>query len=913
MDIGDKADGADILPDHIHQQAGAGVVGAVEAGHGVDGDLGGVREGCGAEVVVVQGFHADDGIQGGIIAHGLHPEPPSAVVIDLHGARAGQVKGQLQAEGRIQRITGQLGHFAPVGGRAGETDGDAVGVEGIGGGVVCRDASGRIVVCRDVEIAAQGQIAVGGDLGIDAEERVVAGRYRAGRSQEEGDFGRQREAGVFQGAGGVTQDGGGAKEADGNVGRPLDEAEAGFALVIGRRAAGDIGESDVVALLADDEPADLVVMRLQTAGDGHGQTAVILDDAGAPVSVAGERAAFQLDQRVVIDAGFDASAVQGVIRELAVANGGDKGAAGAQAFDPHAVQIVVADLVAVEIQVEIAVAGDQHAFAVAGDEVVVDGQVGDARPIDADAADFKGGKIREHFHDNGSAAVRVADREAADGGLVGHGDGGAHADAVNDGPDAGAERAAAVGGDEAAAAPEGGAVLQDNVFVVGLRGVEYVDVALSVHGVGGLLDRGPGAAGSPAAGGGDVAVDELNVVHEGHGAALGGASGGTGFAGERLVFEKLGGFEADLGIAHDHFGQAGGEVAGLGVPSGPGGGEGIAALGNGGEIERDADAGAGEPVAAGQFVVFIDAGIEEERGIEADFGAGLPAFGIGTVVAVEIVIAAEDAGFELFGFGREGQADAHFPVIAAEGLLVLFVGAGEGFRQQGAREDVILQDGVAGSIGILPVLGGSDGLAGGGFGFAGHDDLLVLGIVVIGAGVDPGAEDFNADAPLVVVGIAGVAVVIIGVGAEDEVVLVQQVAVPDADIEFLGIVIGDGGARIDEQEALSAGIPDGDQQVADAFGFGTARLEADGEFGGRPDGDRLRGGRRLLGLGFLFGLGRLDRRRGNGEKNDQNQRQRTAPASLHCNLLGSRTTHPERDRDRPPRVNRYPADRMKRR
>ena len=185
---------------------------------------------------------------------------------------------------------------------------------------------------------------------------------------------------------------------------------------------------------------------------------------------------------------------------------------------------------------------------------------------------------------------------------------------------------------------------------------------------------------------------------------------------------------------------------------------------------------------------------------------------------------------------------------------------------------------------IAPIGRGADRLADGGLGFAGDHAALVVGIVVVRARIDPGAEQFQAEPPLVVVERTGVAVVVVEIGAEDPVQLGQKLAIADAEVAFLFIVVDDGRAGIEEQQAGAAGTPDRHEQVADAFRFGIAGLETHGQFGGRQAGGfRFDRGRRrgFLGFGFGFALGRVGRGKTEGEE-DENHQQRANPPSTHA-------------------------------
>ena len=266
-------------------------------------------------------------------------------------------------------------------------------------------------------------------------------------------------------------------------------------------------------------------------------------------------------------------------------------------------------------------------------------------------------------------------------------------------------------------------------------------------------------------------------------------------------------------------------------------------------------------------------------------------------VAVEVVVAAEQAGLQRVGL--EGQAQSDFPVVAAVGRFELFEGAGGRDRGEGAGRGVVLQNGMLVGVGRAPTRGILLGLARGGFGPAIDELRFVVGVVVVRARVDPGAEDFESDAPLVVVARIRVAVIIVGVRTHDDGAARQELPITDAEIAFFLVLVRDGRAGIREQQAGFAGIPQRNEQVAESLGFRIARLEADGQFGRRPFLFRgLRGGRRALGF---FGLGRLRRRRqGAGQKNHQHERPQANPATSHGTLRfaqppaptsGHRTAH----------------------
>ena len=534
---------------------------------------------------------------------------------------------------------------------------------------------------------------------------------------------------------------------------------------------------------------------------------------------------------------------------------------------------------------------------VADEDVLGDGQIGGAVGENARAAVFHGGQAGDEQELVRAAHVGVADDESADGGLVGHGDGRAHAHAVDDGGDAAAEGSAIDAGDQETAAPKGDARSQHHVFFICARGVVDIDVPQAKGMVHGQLNGRKGVVAAAVAGGIGVAIHEIHVGHEREPLPLAGSGAGGIHGGELRILDELRRFQPDLGIAHDHLGEAGAEIAGFAGDAGLRRGKRIAAAGNLGEIKRNAQPGAGEPVAAGQILVLIGAGIEEEGGEQAHFGAGLPALRVVAEIAVEIIGAGEHARFHRLGFDGEGKAQADFPVVAAERLLVLFEsprGSGGG---EDAGEGVVLDDGVIVGMGIAPTFGGPRGLARGGFGPAADEGAVVLGIVVIGARIDPRAEQFEADAPLVVIRVARVAVVVIGIRAKNDLLLGQQLAIADAEVVFLRVMVGEGGAGIHEQQAGAARIPQRNQQIADTFGFRVASLKTNRQFGGRPIGGRFgfHGGgrrRRLFVFRLGLGLGRLHAPKRTEHEHHQRQRQRADPASLHCNLHLAESNEP---------------------
>ena len=530
---------------------------------------------------------------------------------------------------------------------------------------------------------------------------------------------------------------------------------------------------------------------------------------------------------------------------------------------------------------------EQRAHFVAGKRVPVDREVCCIETINTDAAGVIGRHAGKDHELVGAAHFRVLDGEPLDGRAVGHGDGGPHALAVHDGGDAAAETLAAIAGDQDGAAPQRGVRLQDDVFVVGAGGVVDVDVARAEDGVGALLDGGKGTFRGAVAGNGNVAIDELHVGQKQIGLVGRTMAGRRVFRFEVGILDQFGLFEADLGIAHDHLGEAVGGIAGLARQARLGGGERIAALRDLGQIERHAETRAGEPIAAGQVFVLVQAGIQEEGREHPQFAAGFPSFGVVAEVPVEVVVAAEHPGFE--DVGLDGQAQADFPIIAAESLLVLLEGLGGGGGGDRARADVVLQHVVVFGIGISPVRRCPDVLPRRGFGIGGDHDFLVAGIVVVRARVDPFAQQFQAHSPLVVIGVAGIAVVVIGVCAEDQVQLGQQLAITDAEIAFLRVVVGYGRAGIDEQKPRVSGIPHGDEHVAETFRFGIARLETDRQLGRREGvgvgvGVDRDGRGRLLGLGFGLGFRRLGGHQRTERESDENHQERANPTSTHCSL-----------------------------
>ena len=196
---------------------------------------------------------------------------------------------------------------------------------------------------------------------------------------------------------------------------------------------------------------------------------------------------------------------------------------------------------------------------VAGDEVVEEGQVSGAVAVDADAADVMG--EGSHHPLRRSAHVGVLDAETLDGGAVGHGDGRAHAHAVDDGSDAAAKGLAVHAGDEDTAAPEGGAGGEHDILLIGAGGVVDIDVAIAKDIVRALLDGGIWALAGAVAGRGHIAVHKLDVAQQRVAFSLSGFGAGRVFGREVGVFHELGSFQTDLGIAHDHLRQAGGEIA----------------------------------------------------------------------------------------------------------------------------------------------------------------------------------------------------------------------------------------------------------------------------------------------------------------------------------------------------------------
>ena len=207
-------------------------------------------------------------------------------------------------------------------------------------------------------------------------------------------------------------------------------------------------------------------------------------------------------------------------------------------------------------------ARQQDAGAVSGDPVGEERQVGGVVAEDADAADVDQALHGEIHEDARAARAGVLHAEAGDQGAVGQRDGGAGAAAIHDGRHAAAEPGAEQTRQHDAAAPEADARSQDDVFHVGGRGVEDVDVARAEDGVHALLDGRVGMFGGAVAGGGAfVAVHEAHVGHQDVGVAVRAPFPSRGLGSQALVFDEVGRFEADLGVAHDHLGQAGGEVA----------------------------------------------------------------------------------------------------------------------------------------------------------------------------------------------------------------------------------------------------------------------------------------------------------------------------------------------------------------
>jgi len=885
-DVGQDADGRVVEAIDVEQEAGTDVFRRAQAGEGRDGQIVGIGAQHRAEAAVAEGFEADDGVDGGIAAAGLHHEAAGAVAVRLHVAAAREGQRQVEAE-EPGGVFAELQDFRQILGGAGQADGDAVGA------LVDRlDAEDAVAVGDDVEQRAQGQAVFGRDDGLDAEDVVVVGGDGAGGGEELADLGGEREADQRgQAPRQRIQSVRHADDAHGNEPGILDVLDAESQIVVGG-AAGEVGQGEVDVVL-DVLDADDVAVGVQAGQQSHGERRILLRRQDAVAGVVHGLRILDADERPVVAVGVEQEAGSAVVVENAAGDVGvEEAAAVAGGPDFHAVEIVLHGQVVAIGQIEIAGTGQQDAdFIVLGD-VVEEGQVGGVVAVDADAADVVGRQAGQDDHLVGSALIRVADAHAADGGAVGHGDRGAEAEAVDDGMDAAAEGRAAVAGDQAAAAPEGGVGKQDDVFAVGPGGIVDVDVARAVDGVGALLDGGERPLRGAVAGRPGIAVHELHVGQH-HVGLAGRAAGAAGIVLlERLVFQELGLLEADLRIAQDHFGQAGGSGAGFAAQARLGGAERIAAARQPAEIQRGAPARAGEPVAAGQVFVFVESGIQEEGGAHAQFGAGFPAPGVVAEIAVEVVVAAEHARFDVVGL--DGQAQADFPVVAAQGLFILLEGLGGGRRRQRAGRDEVLEDVVVHGVRIAPIGRGADRLADGGLGFAGDHVALVVGIVVVRARVDPGAEQFQAEAPLVVVERARVAIVVVEIGAENHVQPGQELAIADAEIAFLLVVVDDRRARIEEQQAGAAGIPDRDEQVAETFRFRIADLEAHGQFGGRQAGGfRFDGGRRrsFLGFGFGLALGRVGRGQTEGEENENHQ-QRANPPSTHATSVWAMPDRP---------------------